>query len=406
MVYARPFRRAVWGLAVATMFFALGCDSPAGPGHPYMGIAELFPADGAVDQDLNINLRWAIETDTVMAAPSHYRVFLGTQTPLPLVMDSLTENSFMPGTLAPKTVYAWRVEAYRDTVIIASTPTMRFTTGREFTYPLAVGLRWIYWHETYSYTADGQPNPVYRDTGRATVGIVGFTTIWDYIDAYDFYIMEQVGAEYHTCHFYLNNIEDGLYTLDYTGTSLIAPRLVVEHSGKRFLFAGRVFDSPDQLFSALRGEMVYAAKRPGPTPEGYSPTISYAYPLRLGHQWTYRDHTDEGYPFRIDKKVIRREQVSTQAGVFDCLVIQWFWDIDDDGMWESGIDGYDYLAPQGLIKREFYVAKVGTQPYDNPEEIVYYDFFDGYTLTAHGRGWEHPDGVTPGTTIPAPPGRR
>lgn len=75
-------------------------------------------------------------------------------------------------------------------------------------------------------------------------------------------------------------------------------------------------------------------------------------------------------------------------------------------MWESGIDGYDYLAPQGLVKREFYVGKVGTESYDNPEEIVYYDFFDGYALTAYGREREHPDGVTPGTTIPAPPGRR
>lgn len=199
-------------------------------------------------------------------------------------MDSLTENSFMPGNLAPKTVYAWRVEVYRDTVLIASSPMIRFKTGREFTYPLAVGLSWDYWHETYSYTADGRSNPIFRDTGRAFVEITDIDTLFDSQEAFDFYIRESVGAEYHTCHFYINNIEDGLYTLDYTGTSLIAPRPVVEQSGKKLIFAGRVFDSPDQLFSALRGEMVYAARRPGPTPDGYSPTISYAYPLRLGHQ--------------------------------------------------------------------------------------------------------------------------
>jgi hypothetical protein len=390
MICVSIVRRFWWAAAVFSLVVAPGCDSPTGTGIPYDGIGDLFPADGADDQDLNLTLHWTGLDDSAKAAPCHYSVFLGTQAPPPLVIDSLTENSFMPGSLQPKTVYFWRVEAYRDTVMIASSPIVHFETDREFTYPLAVGLRWNYWHETYSYTADGQPDPVYRDTGRATVEIVAFDTLFDTREVYDFSIRESIGAEYQSCHFYLNNLHDGLYRFDYTNPSIIAPRPEVERRATMVTCAGRVFDSPARLFAFLRGEITDAvAKRPGPTLEGYSPTKSYGYPVRLGHRWTYRYYSDDGYPFRIDKQVMRRELVSTPAGLFDCFVIQWFWDTNNDGVWENGIDGYDYLAPQGLIKREFYVGKVGTGSYDNPEGVEYYDFYDGYTLTEYGRDRDH-----------------
>lgn len=388
MVRAWRFCRNGWWVIAAMMLFAPGCDSPTGSGVSRSDIGGVFPADGADNQDLNVTLQWT-EVDDSLKAACHYRVFLGTEVPPPPVINALAENSYMPGNLQSGTAYYWRVQAYRDTVPVASTPLMRFKTGHRFTYPLAVGLRWIYWHEIHSYADSPQSDPMYRDTGRAAVGIVATTTLFDSLDVYDFHIIEQVGVEYHTCHFYLNNTEDGLYTYGYTDPSSIAPRREVDPDGTAFVFGGRSFASPAHLFAFLRGESTDpAAKRPGPTADGYLPTESYAYPLRPGHQWTYRYYTDDGYPFRIDKKVIGRQRVTVPAGTFDCFVIQWFWDFDEDGQWEAGIDGYDYVATQGLVKREFFVGKVGVVTYEHPDGTGTYDFYDGYTLTDYGRDWK------------------
>lgn len=368
---------------VAVAWLALsGCDSVSGPGRIVPEIEDVFPADGATDQNLNVTLQWADVGDTLKASV-YYKIFFGTQSRPPLVVDSLYANQYLPGTLDPKTLYFWRVQAFRDSVTIASTPVMYFKTGRDFIYPLAIGLHWDYWHEIYSFTDDGQPNPYYRDTGRITMEILAPLTIFDTIDVNDLYIRESFGAESYSGHVYLNNTEDGLYTYDYTILTNIAPRPVV---GPTFTFAGCTFDSPAQLFAFLRAETIDAfQKRPGPPPDWDAPTKSFAYPLRLGHQWTYRFVTSDGYPWRIDKKVIRRAQLTVPAGVFDCFVIQWFWDINNDGEWDAGIDGYDYLAPEGLVKREFYVGKVGVTTYDHPDGTGYYDFYEGFTLTDYGR---------------------
>jgi hypothetical protein len=379
--------------AAVAILAAAGCGSPSGPASAGAELRDAFPPDGATDQDLNVTLHWA-EADITLKAPVYYRVFLGTGARPPLVADSLFDDEFIPGPLEPHTFYYWQVQAFHDSVMIASTRVMHFKTGRSFTYPLQVGLRWEYRHETYSYTEDGQPNPYYRDTGRAEVSIIARTTIFDSLDVYNFYIAEQIGFERQTCHFYLNNDEDGLYTYAYTGTSMIAPRPAVGHTESAYSFAGRTFNSPAELFAFMRAETFDVfCKRPGPPPNGDRPAKSFGYPLGPGAEWTYRYVTDDDLPWRIDKKVIRREQITVPAGTFDCFVIQWFWDTNNDGQWDNGIDGYDYLAPQGLIKREFYVGKVGTTSYDNPEGIAYYDFYDGYTLTGYGRVINKDDGV-------------
>ncbi len=362
-----------------------GCDSPSAPGIARINIEDVFPSNGATDQNLNVTLQWAFTGDTLKAS-IYYKVYLGTQSRPPLVADSLYDDRFTPGTLDPRTVYFWRVEAYRDSVMIVSSPVMYFKTGRSFTYPLAVGLRWDYRHELYSYVGEGQLDPYPLITGQTTMEILGTLTILDTIDVFDLYIQESIGAESYSGHVYINNTEDGLYTYDYTILTNIAPKPEAVRTEMTLAFAGRTFDSPARMFAFARAETMDAyQKRPGPPPYQDWPTKSYAYPLRLGSQWTYRFVTSDGYPWRIDKKVIRREQITVPAGIFDCFVIQWLWDINNDGHWDDGVDGYDYLAPQGLVKREFYVGKVGVTTYENPDRTDYYDFFEGFTLTSLGR---------------------
>ncbi|MDD4052643.1 MAG: hypothetical protein PHR28_12195 [candidate division Zixibacteria bacterium] len=372
---------------VAIAWLALsGCDSPNGPGIPGTGIEDIFPTNGATDQNLNVTLQWAYAGDTLKASPYYYDVFFGTQSRPPLIADSLYDNKFTPGSLDPQTVYFWRVQAYHDGVTVASSPVMHFKTGRSFTYPLAAGLRWDYWHEIYSYADEQHEQLYFRDTGRSIVEIVAPLIIYDTIDVYDLYIRESIGAERYTGHVYLNNTEDGLYTYDYTIITSVTPRPVVNQTGTTLTFAGHTFDSSAQLFAFLDAGIAFADKDdPYPPPDPPESTKSYAYPLKLGSQWTYRFVTSDGNPWRIDKKVIRREQITVPAGVFDCFVIRWFWDVNNDGQWDGGVEGYDYLAPQGLIKREFYAGKVGVTTYDHPDGTDYYDFYDGYTLTDYGR---------------------
>ncbi len=72
----------------------------------------------------------------------------------------------------------------------------------------------------------------------------------------------------------------------------------------------------------------------------------------VGKQWVYRD-VDLGDEWDMDKKIIKIEEITVPVGKYNCFKIKWFWDIDDNGIWDTEISGYDYLAPIGYLKREF-----------------------------------------------------
>jgi hypothetical protein len=43
------------------------------------------------------------------------------------------------------------------------------------------------------------------------------------------------------------------------------------------------------------------------------------------------------------------------AGNFDCVKMQWLYDLNQDGEWDDDIIFFDYLCGQGIIKRSILV---------------------------------------------------
>ena len=74
------------------------------------------------------------------------------------------------------------------------------------------------------------------------------------------------------------------------------------------------------------------------------------YPIGRGLRWEYRSIENE---FRIDKRVTGRETITCPAGVYECYKVQWLYDYDGDGEWNSDLQAFDYISESGLIKRSF-----------------------------------------------------
>jgi hypothetical protein len=61
--------------------------------------------------------------------------------------------------------------------------------------------------------------------------------------------------------------------------------------------------------------------------------------------------------------------------------MQWFWDIDDDGQWDTDIEGYDYVFGAGGVKRIFKLMGInlvdgGGQPVGSVDIDEVYELTD------------------------------
>jgi len=67
-----------------------------------------------------------------------------------------------------------------------------------------------------------------------------------------------------------------------------------------------------------------------------------------------------GIMIGINKKVSGKELIETPAGKFQCIKIEFFHDINNDGIWDDDIKIIQYLAPEGLIKETVFVELIVT----------------------------------------------
>jgi|GEM_PF-351621 len=94
-------------------------NAPTKPGTP-------SPADGAVDQAIDVNLGWTCsdpDGDTLK-----YDVYFGSSETPPLVVNDQTSNAFDPGTLSRGTKYYWKVVAKDGRGGVAESDKWSFTT--------------------------------------------------------------------------------------------------------------------------------------------------------------------------------------------------------------------------------------------------------------------------------------
>jgi hypothetical protein len=107
------------------------------------------------------------------------------------------------------------------------------------------------------------------------------------------------------------------------------------------------------------------------------PVLTLKYPITIGSQWTYRY---DYHPWRIDKRVVGREDIHLNIGTFNCYHIQWLYDFDHDGNWDEDIWIDDYICEKGMIKRTF--SFIGVYYSDeNGNVLGSFDMTQEYRLT-------------------------
>ena len=182
---------------------------------------------------------------------------------------------------------------------------------------------------------------------------------------------------------YRNNTSDGMYTYaSQFGTN--GPPKVALRKGTYLLFKGMKFSSIGELLDWVhsRIDMTKNVNR-----LVLSDSINYenplvrdlAYPLEVGRRWVHRA-TSGGDPWKMEKEVVSIEWVTTPAITADCFKIRWYWDIDDDGVWDTDIVAYDYLAAIGVFKRQYEFSGIVVISYGF-DSLGTCDLTDVYELT-------------------------
>jgi hypothetical protein len=104
------------------------------------------------------------------------------------------------------------------------------------------------------------------------------------------------------------------------------------------------------------------------------------YPLATGTRWTFRPN---GAPFRIDKEVMARTTIAVAGASYDCAVVQYFYDIDNNGTWDTNISIVDLVSDKGLLKRSIDIHDlVATSSISPADTVALFDVREEYIATS------------------------
>jgi len=251
-----------------------------------------------------------------------------------------------------------------------SDPILDPEPNNDFRYPMEVGNRWVY-SQVYSQadTAAGSMWSVI-ERGIDTCEVTGT----DLFGSVELIRLEQrfTGDDRHIGTDWYSNREDGLYTHAYQSAGGYygnpAP------GQKRYVIGGKSFLKPQDATRWLMGDAINSSD------EIYyenPPKRTYVYPPVTGFKWLFRDND----PITMNKTYVSQEIVSTSVGEFNCWVIKWEWDFNGDSIPDSDIQGYDWIAREGLIKRLF--SGESTTGDGNNYPIEHFRWKHIYTLTSY-----------------------
>ncbi len=384
-------RQTVKGITVlvASLIIGVGCgdNDPVGP-VPLRSPSDPYPTDQATDVPLIPTLAWSFvytSSDSVF-----FDLYLGTDNPPPLFDSRLTDTLYTPGPLSPDTRYYWKVIAHNDTGYYdkpdsVSSPIWSFTTSSSFVLPLAIGNRWDYSRTFYACNFDPDSlADLYGDTiyGSSTTEITGLDTLYDSLETYMFHTSWIENGSGNDFVVYRNNITDGLYSYAYEQGFWVGPPTVKLSEGMYLEFMGFRFRSFDELRNTFYSRLDVPMSRSLDTIIYEEPPVrELAYPLEIGQRWVYRD-MDNGDPMDMEKEVVDYLNVGSPADEFECFKVRWFWDINDDGEWDTGIDGYDYLSAVGYVEREFRFYDIIVTGVMG-DTLGTFDWVDEYVLTEY-----------------------
>lgn len=344
-------------LTVATLllFFALliSCsgkkptppdlDSPGTP-------ALLGPSNNDTEVELDEALVWRCADPN--GDSLSYALYFGETNPPPLLIDKLTDTSYVVKDIAPGITYFWKVVATDPDGNTSASRIMTFATTRSFQYPLTPGNRWGYdWAVVYD-SASG----TFVDSatiGEATVEVEADTVLFDSLPATILQDRTYDGRSVHESRFYSGNTDRGMFTYAYSSGSSVMPGKATE--AYRVTVNGASFDSPTILLQAIRLAGQGSARAANVLYVEDPPVLVYAYPLEEGSHWTYRPTSN---PWQVDRRIVDYSEIEVPAGKFKAFKIAWLVDLDNDGTPDANIVYNDWVAAEGLIRRDLLVSDV------------------------------------------------
>lgn len=206
-------------------------------------------------------------------------------------------------------------------------------------FPLSVRNEWQYERE---WTLEIFPSQ--KDLTRTT------RIFWKIIDRdrlrgrYNTHILQEIEVSeeretWVSFNWYAEDWEgqEGLYHIAYARAGPRPPKLTSPYKIK---FAGKEFNSPEEIFDYVRGIRCVKSD----TIIRIPPRKVFVYPLYIGKEWVAFDDI-----WLQTRRVIGMETITTPAGEFLCYKIQ-----VSGEMWDENAVWYDWFSKEGLVKRYFW----------------------------------------------------
>ncbi|NQU04608.1 MAG: hypothetical protein HQ568_00835 [Calditrichaeota bacterium] len=220
----------------------------------------------------------------------------------------------------------------------------------DYIYPLEVGNTWIYDRSMRFSEMNG--NTINESYSVIQSEITEIDQLDNNITAYRIHTREVDDSNYVSeGDGWYNHRSDGLYCFAYSGSGWSGspcppPR---DEGITRYRFKGRIFSSPQEIIRLLTDQspLFGIASDDSITYED-PPVCCIKYPPEVGTEWIYRDYDN---PFLIVKRITGRHGFESHVGVFDCILLRWFYDFDENGEFDTDITVQDYYANEGLIRQ-------------------------------------------------------
>lgn len=234
-----------------------------------------------------------------------------------------------------------------------------------YNYPSMVGNQWEYSTRVIQhYTNNGVTTNIDTLTSTNTVKVESSNEIINSRNAvlfsettYDYTGRIAQGFNYYEI------TEDVMQLLAYQGGAFMS--MPKRNNPEIVRVNGCEFSSLDELCGILELNNKYSSTMDDSLIIESEPCVVYSYPLDIGKEWIYKQYTDPS--MLIQKKVLSIENVTTDAGTFECYKIQWQYDMNNDSVWDDNIEYYEYASISGLIKRTMHITRVAMTDPANPD---------------------------------------
>jgi hypothetical protein len=145
---------------------------------------------------------------------------------------------------------------------------------------------------------------------------------------------------------YYQNQGDGFFEAGYTVGD---HRINFKTGNQPVQLNGVLYSSTHELIATLQGEAPVAKTQTQVLHNAPLPVLLYNRYER--DQWAAL-YNPNG-TVRVNKMVVAREMITTPAGAFNAVKLRLRYDLDGDGGWDPGVEGWQWFAPEGLVRSQY-----------------------------------------------------